>query len=159
RRVRRGLYPHPGRELHAGDQAALPAAAAERARTRQGRRGPAAVACRAGSPSRGGALMSGRFEITLHLAGQPDEAHIAGRGAAWPPVVESESVHRSVHVIFQDQRALYGSSVSLYLTVEQSERTGRLLLELARWTREAAIPSDPRHFLTGRLTAWPEEPT
>jgi len=100
--------------------------------------------------------MTSSFEVTMDLDGRPDDARISGHAAVWSSYAESGPVYRLVFVDFVDRR-LVGSKVAVQLTVDQAERTGRMLLELAERARAMPAPPDHETAQVGTVTAWPAE--
>jgi hypothetical protein len=97
-----------------------------------------------------------RFESHLVLA-HAEKPHIHGFGQVYTSFTGEEV--RTVFVTFDDDHDSAKATVTL--TVEQAERTGRLLLELVERTRSTPAP-DPatlRSASVESLTAWPPEGT
>jgi hypothetical protein len=97
-----------------------------------------------------------RFESHLGLA-NAREPHIHGLGSVYRSFAGGEV--RAVYVTFDDDHDSGKATVAL--TVEQAERTGRLLLELVERTRSTPAPEgDTLHSArVESLTAWPPEGT
>jgi hypothetical protein len=94
-----------------------------------------------------------RFESSLGLA-YAEKPRIHGWGHVYASF--AGKVVRTVHVVFDDDHDSAKATVSL--TVEQAERTGRLLLELVERTRSTPAPEgDTLHASVESRTAWPPE--
>ena len=97
-----------------------------------------------------------RFEVGFDLA-NADAPAISGHGSAWTQL--NGSVRRTVFLTLQDDHD--HARATVFLSVDQAERTAHLLLDLVERTR--AVSPAPNDDLLGRdgrveaLTAWPPE--
>ena len=98
-----------------------------------------------------------RSEINLGLA-HAEKPRIHGWGYVYGSLA-GEAALRTVHVAFDDDHD--SAKATVHLTVEQAERTGRLLLELVERTRSTPGPEGDklRSASVESLTAWPPEGT